>query len=273
MDTPGLEFNMLRDLLKGFMDSIPNVIGALFILIIGWLIAKSIAKLLLRVLKSIGIDRVADKLNEIEIIHKANVNFVPSVVLSKIVYYLLLLIFATGATDVLGMEAVSNLMKNIVEFAPLLISAIFVFIIGALIAEFIKNIVLTTCKSLGIPAANLIANFVFYFIFISAIMISLDQAQIQTEFLRHNLTVIIAGGVFAFAIGYGLASRDLMANFLASFYSKGKVNLGDKVTINNTTGTIIAMDNSSIVLKAEDRKIIIPLSKLSSEKVEIHESI
>ena len=271
MDTPGLGFDMLRELLNGFAANIPRIIGSLVMLIIGWMIAKFVAKLVLKLFQSIGIDKVADKLNEIEIIHKANVNFVPSMVLSKIVYYILLLIFAIGATDVLGMEAVSNLIKSIVEFIPLLITSVFVFVIGALIAEFIKNIVHTTCKSLGIPAAKLIANFVFYFIFISAIMIALDQAKIQTEFLKDNLTVIIAGGVFAFAIGYGLASRDLMANFLASFYSKNKVAIGDKVSIDGTTGIIIALDNSSILLKAYNRKIIIPLSKLSSEKIEIHE--
>jgi small-conductance mechanosensitive channel len=73
----------------------------------------------------------------------------------------------------------------------------------------------------------------------------------------------------AFAIGYGCASKDTMANFLASFYSKNKVRVGDYVQIDGSKGRVIAMDSTSITLQGEGKIIVIPLSKLTSDKVEI----
>jgi small-conductance mechanosensitive channel len=142
--------------------------------------------------------------------------------------------------------------------------------VGLLFADFAKGMVLSATRSLGIPSAGLIANFVFYFILIAVAMSALGQAGIDTEFLRANLTIIIGGGVLAFALGYGLASKDMMANFIASFYSKDKVQLGDTIRIGEVEGVIVAIDNTSLTLAGEgSRTIILPLRKLTSENVEI----
>ncbi|MBK8490060.1 MAG: mechanosensitive ion channel [Saprospirales bacterium] len=258
------------DLLKQFMAILPNLAGALFVFLIGWLVARSLRKLIKKLLSRTGIDSLAERLNNIEIIEKARIRIVPSVMLAKVVYYILMLIIALAATDILGIDAVSNLMADIINYIPSLLTAFLMLFVGILFADFIKGIVLSTTKSLGIPSASLIANFVFYFLLISVAMSALGQAGIDTEFLRQNLTIIIAGGVLAFAVGYGLASREMMANFIASFYSKSKVQIGDTIRLGEATGTIVAMDNASFTLEGTDgRTFIIPLSKLTTDNVEV----
>jgi small-conductance mechanosensitive channel len=260
---------LLFELGKQVAAALPRFVGALLVLLFGWLLAKFISKLIRRVLSSTGIDKLADKLNEIDFIERSNFKIVFSNVLAKVVYYILLLIFLIAATDLLGMPAVSALVTDIINYVPNLLTAGIVLIIGILFADFIKGIVQTACTSLGIPSAKMIAAFVFYFIFLAVVMSALGQAQINTDFIRNNLTVIIGGGVLAFALGYGFASRDMMANFIASFYSKRKVNLGDVIRIEEHEGEIIDIDNAAITLQAKDRMIIIPLSKLTSENLEI----
>ncbi|MCY7327993.1 MAG: mechanosensitive ion channel family protein, partial [Saprospiraceae bacterium] len=73
----------------------------------------------------------------------------------------------------------------------------------------------------------------------------------------------------AFAFGYGLASRDLVANYLAGFYNRNKVRLGDDVRIIGVRGKVVLMDATSLILQTPERAIVIPLSKLTTEKVEI----
>lgn len=260
-------------LIQGFVSAIPNIIGAFAVIIVGWIIAKLVAKFLKKVLENIGVDRLAVHLNEIDIVNKANIKFVPSTLLPKIVYYLLMLLFALAATDVLNMTALSDLMRDIIAYIPKLISALIVFIIGLLLAEFIKNIVLTACQSIGIPSAKIISTFIFYFLFLTVTMSAIAQAEINTDLINSNLTMILGGGVLAFAIGYGFASKDMMANFLSSFYSKEKFLIGDEISIDNVRGRIIAMDSTSITLQTEESRIIIPLSKFISQKVEIYENI
>jgi len=264
-------FSILKQLVGDFVEALPNIIGAIVVFIIGWIISKFVASVVKKFLKNIKVDKIGDSLNEIDIVSKSNIKIVPSSVISKILYYVLLLLFTVAATDILGMPAVSELMSDLIGYVPSFLSALIVFVIGLLVSEFIKNIVLNTCKSLGIPSAKLIANFIFFFLFITVTMSALGQAKINTEFINSNLTMILGGGVLAFAFGYGFASKDLMANFLASFYSKDKLNIGDKVTIDGITGEVVSMDSTSVTLRSVDKKIIVPLSKLTSQNVEIYD--
>ena len=261
---------ILTDLLKRFIHFIPGIVGAILVAIIGWIVAKMVSKLIRNLLRKIQIDNLADRLNEIELIHQAKLKITPSKFLSKLAYYFIFLVFLIAATDILDMPAVSQLMSDLINYIPYLISALIVLVIGILLAEFIKNIVLTACQSLGIPSAKLIAAFVFWFIFLTATVSALSQAGIDTTFITSNLSIIIGGGVLAFALGYGFASKDMMANFLASFYTKDKFKVGDVIRIEGMKGTITKIDNASLVLKTDDSRVIIPLSKLSSEKVEIY---
>lgn len=262
-------WKLLQDLLTSFVAVIPNLVGALAILIIGYIIAKVVARLIRRLLMSIGADHLADRLNEIDLVHRSKVKFVPSIVLSKVVYYFLLLVFIIAATDVLNMKVISELMGNILNYVPVVISALAVLLIGLLVSDFLKGIVKTTCDSLGIPAAGLIANIVFYFLLLNVLMIALSQAQIDTGFIQDNLSIILAGIMLAFAIGYGFASRSIVANFLASFYNRGKIKLGDEVEIAGAKGKVISLDNATMTLEAGQQHIIVPLSKLADEHITI----
>lgn len=249
---------------------IPNLIKALAILLVGFILAKVLGSVIRRLLKTLGADRLAERLNSIEMIEKSNIRLVPSKLFSKIIYYIVLFIFLMAAVDALGMESVSLLMADVVEYMPKALAAFLVLIFGMFICDFIKKIVLTTCESLGIPAAKLIANAVFYFLFLNVIMITLKQADLQTEFMENNISIILAGIIFAFAIGYGLASRPIMANLLASFYNKDRLRIGDEITLDGQRGRIVAMDNNSITLETREARVIVPISKILTQGVAIH---
>ncbi|NNE28273.1 MAG: mechanosensitive ion channel [Saprospiraceae bacterium] len=262
---------ILTDLWASFIGILPNIVGAIIVFFIGWIIAKILARVVRKVLSSIGLDKLAEKLNQIELVEKTKMKIVPSRIFSKIIYYILLLIFAIVAAEILQFEAVTNLVLDILNYIPNLIAAIIVLAIGLLLGDFIKNIVLTTMKSLGIPSAKIIASFVFYFIVLMTVVTALTQMGIDTDFISNNLTVILAGGVFAFGLGYGLASKNTMSNFLASFYTKDKFKIGDRITLDEVTGEIVSMDSSTLtILTGDSRRVIIPLHKLTHEKIEIH---
>ncbi len=261
---------LLEDILRQLREFAPNLIFALAILIVGWIIAKLIASIIKRILKAIKIDDLADKLNDIDLVRQANMKILPSKIISKIVYYVFMLITFIVATDKLGVEAVTNLLTDFIGYLPRLFTGVIFFIIGLLIADAIRGVVLTACQSLGIPSAKIIANVVFYFIFLSVTMSALDQAGIQTDFIKSNLMIIIAGVVGAFAFGYGLASKGMMSNLLASFYTKGKFIIGDTITVDGVKGQIVAIDNTSFSIQTETSKMVYPLSKLTEKGIEVH---
>jgi hypothetical protein len=260
---------MLQELLKNLAGVIPTLFAAITLLVAGFYISKVISRIITTVLEKVGIDKLADKLNEIDVVQQYDISIRPSNVVGRIVHYFLTLIFLIAATDVLGMVAVSQLVRDVINYVPSLITALVVMIIALFIANALKGIVVTACRSIGFPSPGLIGNVVFYFVFLTGAVSALGQAKVDTDFVKSSLSILLGGGVGAFALGYGLASKDMMANFLGSMYSRRRFRIGDVIRIDNMVGRIVALDNTSVVLNAPDRQIIIPLSKLTREAVEI----
>ncbi|MDX1666058.1 MAG: mechanosensitive ion channel [Saprospiraceae bacterium] len=266
------EINALKiveELLLDFAAVVPNLLGALLVLVVGWLVSKLLAGLVRRLFRGLGVDRLAGRLNDIDLVSKVNIKLTLSKFLARLTYYVLLFIFIIAATDVLGMPSVSEMMSDILNYIPYLVSALIVFVIGLVLADFVKNIVKTACDSLAIPASGLISNIIFYFLFLNIAMISLSQARIDTGFIEDNISIILGGLVLAFAIGYGLAARPLVASLLSAYYNKDKVKVGDIIEIEGIKGEVRGLDNYSIIIQTEDSEVVVPLNKLQTEKYHI----
>jgi len=261
----------LKEMLSNLLQTGTKVVLAIFIFVIGYIVCKIITKAVRKTLEKIGIDKIGDKLNEIDIIQKAKMEIKVSAILAKIIYYFLMLFVAVAATSVLGIPEISNLVADVLNFIPKLVVALIVLVIGILIADALRKMVHTGLKSLGVPSAGIISAVVFYFLFINIVISALSQAEINTDFLSQNISIVIGGIVAAFAIGYGLASKDVMANMIASFYTGKQFQIGDKITIDDVTGVISSMDKSSLMIKTETGRVMFPLNKAVNQKVEFHD--
>lgn len=261
---------VLSEMLLSMVGILPKLILVFIILLAGIIIANMLSKLIKKALDRFDVDKYTDKLNEIDFFYKNNIHVRLSNIAAKIVKYIILLVFIMTAVGVLDMPVLAQLIQDIIKWIPNLIAAFIILIGGLLIGISLQNVVTSTCKSLGIPSASMIGSFILYFVFLNVLIVALSQAQINTTFFAQNISIIIAGIVLAFSIGYGFASKDLVASFLASYYTKSKLNIGDKVKINEVEGIITEVDKSSVRLRTEDKDIIIPLNKVLLNNIEIY---
>ena len=260
--------SMLPGIFQGFM----SFMKALLIIVIGVIISRFIAKIVRKLLAKIGIDRLGEQLNEIELVQKMNTDIKISTIFSKFVYYFLLLIFIIAATDVLNMSAISELIMGAFNMIPKILVGLVILLFGTLLAEGLRKVVQAALDSLAIPSAKIISTFLFYFIFINVVISAIAQAEINTAFLEQNISIVIGGAVLAFAIGYGLASRSVVANFLGSFYTEGRFEEGDKITIDGETGIVKDIDRNTVTLEVDDKEIIYPLGLVMKQKLVIHKA-
>ena len=261
--------NSLRNLTDGFFSSLSSIFGALETLLIGWLLAKLIRLIVVKVLRSVHFDQLVEKLNIESLFIRLNIMIKPSAIIGKFVYWLILLVFIISSTEILGWEIVSTEISKLIEFLPKLLFALIFFVVGFYLAELLKKVVYSATNSAGISGAKAISNIVFYILMIFISITSLNQAGVDTTLFTSNITLIIGGALLAFAIAYGFASRDILTNILASFYMREKYKVGSKIKINQIQGVIENSDTLSITIVTDDnRKLIIPIKKLISEEVE-----
>lgn len=253
-----------------FSEFTSNFIGATVILIIGWLAAKLAASILDKVLAKIGIDKVGEKLQDIDAIKKLQIDIKLSKIISKVVYFFVFLIFIITAADKLGVPAISNLFGMIVEFIPNVITAAILMILGLLLSDAVRKFVEALCKSFNIASGKLIGMGVFAFLFLITVITALGQSGVNTELLESSFNILIAGIVLAFSIGYGLASKEILHNIVSSFYSKHKYHEGQTIEINGVKGVIKSIDSTTITLETSDAITNFPLKVLQSDKVIVY---
>lgn len=264
-----LKEGVFAELLARFSEAAPKVLFAVLILLIGRVVAGVVRRIVRRVLAGLQVDRLADQLNDIDIVQRTGMKIQISGVVSQMVFYVLMLGFIIFATDMLGIPAITDMVRDVIDYLPALFSAFVLFLLGLFLADMVRGAVQTTCQSMGIPSAKMIATAVFYFLFVTISVSALSQAKISTGFIASNLTVVIGALALAFAVGYGLAARDLVANYIAGHYNRNKVRVGDDVRIAGVRGKVVVIDATSMILQTPERAIIIPLSKMTTEKVEV----
>ncbi len=242
---------------------------AFAVLIVGWLVARFLSKMIEKLLRAVKIDTFGEKINEIDMLQNANIKILPSIVISKLFYYIFLLMVITASLEILNLDELSKQVNKLIEYIPKLFSAALILIGGLIVANAIRALLNAAFQSLNVASGKLISSFVFYFIFISVLLSALPQADFEVGFLQDNITIIFGGIVFAFAIGYGFASRNIMSNLLAALYSRNKFNIGDDIKIDGTRGTIIEIDSTSLTLQTSDRRVVFPLNQLTTQRVEV----
>ncbi|GAB2782966.1 mechanosensitive ion channel [Rhabdobacter roseus] len=262
--------NTFNTLINQFVDFVPRLIGCGVIILVGYLVAKSVSLVVRNLLGRIGFDRVGEKLNEIGIIKQLKAEIRLSLIIAKVLYYFILLVFLTAATETLGVDAITSMVLSLVNFIPKLIAAAIMLQVGIMLADAIKSAVTTLCKSFNVPSATLIGNLVFVFFLVITFISSLGQIGINTQLLESSFNLILGGIVVAFALGYGLSSRDVLANMIASFYTRNKYQEGQVVQIDEVRGTIVEVDSTSITVQHETTRTVIPLQQFQNKKVEIH---
>ncbi|MBK7096903.1 MAG: mechanosensitive ion channel [Saprospiraceae bacterium] len=257
----------LSEILGKIMLFLPNLVSAIVLLIIGFLIAKIVSKIISKALSRTKVDNLSANIKKIDFVDKFNIDFKISSIIGKFFYYFIVLIFLVVSTDILNMPMLSNLIVSIINFVPNLLIAFILLVGGLLVANWLKVLVFNIAKSLAMPSATIISNLVFYFVLINVFISVMLQIKVNVEFLSTNLSLVIGGIVFAFALAYGLASKPILANIISSFYLNNKYQIGDYVIIGNYEGEIIEKDNFNIILHKDNTKIVIPLSKLSDNEV------
>jgi len=265
-----MDTTIVSSLSLNLMNILPKILAAIGIFILGIVVAKIARKMLQLMLAKTRIDLWGNKLSEVDIISKSGMQIVPSCVISTLVYYLLVIITLLIASDMLQLPTLSHLLQDILNYLPNLLVALTLLVIGTLLADFLRKAINTAGRSLGIPSIRMISSILFYFLFINILISALSQAGIDTEFLQSNLTMIIGGVVVAFGISYGLASKEILANFLAGYYHGSKLKVGDYIKVGEIDGKIVKIDKISIMLKKDDNIILIPLRRINEQTVIIY---
>jgi hypothetical protein len=191
----------LGDAWSGVAAFLPKLVGFLVILIIGYFVAKVIAKAVDGILERVGFDRLVERGGVGRALERSKYD--ASDILGKIVFYVLFLFVLQLAFGVFGPNPISDLIKGAVAYLPNVFVAIVIIVIGAAIAAAVKEIVEAALGGLSYGRALSLAAGTA--ILVLAVFAALDQLQIAPAIVRglfYALLAIVVGSAVV-AIGGG----------------------------------------------------------------------
>lgn len=201
---------------------IPTLLGAILILVVGWMIAKLLEGVIVRVLKAVRLDVASDKAGVSNILAQGDIKLTLSELLGAIVYWLLVLVIIATALNALNLTVAASLISRLVEYVPNIIAAIFVLVLGSFLASFVASIVRTSASNAGIERAKLLGQITQTVLIIFAIIIAIEQLNIATALIALAVNVILASIGIGIAIAFGLGSKDIAGKFVSDLISKMK---------------------------------------------------
>jgi hypothetical protein len=211
-------FLSLSNALNTFLNAIPQVIGALIIIIIGWIVAGALARLVSELLRRAGADRLFAEHGG-QVYGAQSQKIKPSVVGGELVKWLIRLVFLVAAANVLGMTQISELLNQVLLWIPNLIVAAVILLIAPLLARFVRGAIEVGAGQMGFSNAPLLGRIAEIAIIAFAVLIAINQVGVAANLVNILFIGIVGALSLAFGLAFGLGGRDVAAELTRSWYA------------------------------------------------------
>lgn len=210
----------LKDLWYGFIDFIPNLIGALIVFLIGWVVSVAIGRLVIEILKKIKLNRIFEKGNWKTALEKAEIKVDASAFIGAIFKWVMLIVFLLAAVEILGLYQFADFLTGVLGYLPNVIVAALIFVVVVIIADILEKIVRAAVESAKVGYGNLVGAIVKWSLWVFAIMAILYQLKIAPALIQTIITGVVALIVIAGGLAFGLAGKEFAAEILQSLKKK-----------------------------------------------------
>lgn len=212
----GDSFQTATDRVFGFL---PNLIGFLLILLIGYVVAKLAAGVVRKLLDKLHLDRRLHESSARRYVDAALPGASPANGIARLVFWLIFIFFITAAIGALGIPAATAFMNQVLAYLPNVIVAILIFVIAALLSGAVAG---AAARFMGdTPTGKVVAAVAPALIMVIAFFMILEQLQIAPEIVRIAFTAIMFALALGLALAFGLGGRELAADALRQARDKG----------------------------------------------------
>src|SRR5215212_4750588 len=207
-------FQPLENALSTFLSYIPQLIGALIILIVGYIVAKALQAVVGRVLQAVGFDRWMERGGIKQFFDRAETNQTPASILGTLVFWFVFIIAITMAADALGIPQVSAVLGQLIAYIPSIIAAILILILAALLANFVSGIVR------GATGSDVLASVARYAIIVYAVFAALTQLGIAVQLTANTFLILLGAVALAGALAFGIGGMEVARDILQKAYNR-----------------------------------------------------
>jgi hypothetical protein len=204
-----------QNLWVGVINFVPNLVVALVILVIGWLIGALLGRAVMQVFRSLKIDEALRRAGLESFLRRGGVNLDSGAFVGALVKWFVIIVFLVAAFDVLGLSQVNLFLQEVVlGYLPRVIAAALVLLVGGVVGDVAGRIVLTGAKTAGVHSAHFASAIAKWAVWIFAILVALSQLGIATAFSQTLFTGIVIAISLALGLSFGLGGQEAASRYI-----------------------------------------------------------
>lgn len=199
-----VQFTML-DLWGRVVGFLPDLIGAVVIIIFGLIVAPILGGLVKKFVDLLKIDQLCQKLGVNDMFQSYSDNFSVSLLLGKLVKWFFVLAFAMAGAEVLGWTRVTIFLNEIIFYIPQVLVAVVILVFAIIAGKFFEAIVVRSIQGSNTPVdkPEILGSITRWSFIVFGALAALLQLGIAPTLIQ----ILFAGLVFALSLAFGLGGR------------------------------------------------------------------
>ena len=207
--------NSFTNLWYGIVGFIPNIVIAIVIFIIGWLIGVFIDKLIRQAFDAMKVDNALRSAGVEGALNRGGILLNSGAFIGGLVKWFIIVVFLLASFEVLGLTQVTLFLKNVVlSYLPQVIVAVLILLVAVVIAQAVQKIVIAGAAAARLAHANLMGSIAKWAIWIFAILTALVQLGIAVTLIQTLFMGVVVALALGFGLSFGLGGQDAAARYI-----------------------------------------------------------
>ncbi len=212
-----------QDLFSGAVVFIPNLVIAIVIFVVGWLIGVGLGRVVAQIVNSLRVDQALKSTGLEQVLARAGFELSSGRFLGFLVKWFFIIVFLVASLDVLGLTAVNLFISDVVlGYLPQVIVAVLILLVAAVVAEALERVVTGSAKAASLHAAGFLGKVARYSVWIFAILAALAQLNVATAFVQTLFTGVVIAVSLAIGLSFGLGGQAAAARYIDRLQSEIK---------------------------------------------------
>ena len=204
-----------QNLWVGVVNFVPNLVIALVILVLGWLVGVLFGRAIWQVFKSLKVDDALRRAGFESFVRRGGIDLDYGAFVGGLVKWFVVVIFLIAALDVLGLSQVNFFLQDVVlGYLPRVLAAALVLLVAGVIGDVTGRVVVTAAKTAGVESAHFAGAIAKWAIWIFAILVALSQLGIAAAFSQTLFTGIVIAVSLALGLSFGLGGQEAASRFI-----------------------------------------------------------
>lgn len=204
-----------QNLFYGSIAFIPNLVVAIIIFIVGWLVGAGVGRVVEQIVNALRVDQALKATGIEKVLSRAGFALSSGKFLGALVKWFFIIVFLVASLDVLHLTTVNLFISDVVlGYLPQVIVAVLILLVAAVIADAVRRIVEGSAKAASLHASGFLGKVAQYSIWAFALLAALAQLNVATAFVQTLFTGVVIAVSLAIGLAFGLGGQKAAERYI-----------------------------------------------------------